>query len=805
AIAQVHGQPGDSEATVTLDADVEEIGHVRRTNTFYDALNIDQSAIGDLETLMRLLQSNPFYPLSVKSLKMTVTIQNRHDTAEIDHIFLKQSKFAPGDTVNIGVVLKPYKRDLITRTIAVKIPESVQDGPLSHSVEGRGSGGGGAISLGGLILMRGPETSSEPAGNIAQLVRQFTEKPHNDDLVARLTLPTTAISIDGEKLSGLPPTLAQIMQSTRSTGLKTVRDEVKVTQAQPYIVSGSESLTITVQKKSVSESGTGSTTSVSPTPTPTTPDGAAPNAIPVTSPALSTSGVEPDNAARLTADARSTPRLDVFDDTAVHLTSASTSPKTPTPAQISVKTSSAAPAATSSTTTPAVKTVGRLPSIWHQSAATDFAAGTLQNVSVTSQGDVRLSASLQKVAETTENYVWSLLPDGQGNVYIGTGDHGTIYKMDAAGKLTPFFKTGELEVTALAQDSQGNIYAGTAPNGIVFQVGPDGKGSKVFTAQEKYITALNTVVDRLYIATGGGIGRVYAGPEKHLSLIGGMHSTFSSQPIFTSPETNILSLTSDKDGNVYAGSSPNGIVYKITPDGKSQVLYNATEANIAALAVDSQGNVYAGTSPKGNVYEIAPDGTAKTLPLKAASGILSLRLGDNDMLYACAGNTVYRIGSDETVQSFTAPTDEQFLTLGLSKGDVYAGTAIPGSVYNLGAPGTGGLRGVFQSAVHDAGLPARWGSISWIAQTPPGTQISLQTRSGNVERPDTSWSGWSSDYSNGMGQPVSSPPGRFLQYQAVLTSTTAGDAPRLEDVSIYYLPRNRPPSVKIIKPDADDA
>ncbi len=122
AIEQVHGQPGDSVARVTLDVDVEEIGHVKRTNTFYDALSIDQSAIGDLDSLMRLLSSNSFYPLAVKSVKMDVTIQNRHDTAEIDHLFIKQSKFAPGDTVDVGVVLKPYKRPLYTRMVSVKIP-----------------------------------------------------------------------------------------------------------------------------------------------------------------------------------------------------------------------------------------------------------------------------------------------------------------------------------------------------------------------------------------------------------------------------------------------------------------------------------------------------------------------------------------------------------------------------------------------------------------------------------------------------------------------------------------------------------
>ena len=265
SIAQVHGLPGDSMATVTMDVDVEEIGHVRRTNTFYDAVSIDQAAIGDLQSLMQLLGANPFYPLAVKSIKMAVTIQNRHDTAEVDHIFLRQSKFAPGDTVPVGVVLKPYKHARLTRTINVKIPAGTPDGTLSLRVQGGGEGSGGGISIGGLILIPA-STPSEPANTVGQLVKQFEEKPRNNELVAHLTLPTTAINIDGEKLTNLPPTLASVMRATRSSGLKTENDEVKVVQTTPYIVSGSESLSITVQKKDETETTKTTTPGATPAP-----------------------------------------------------------------------------------------------------------------------------------------------------------------------------------------------------------------------------------------------------------------------------------------------------------------------------------------------------------------------------------------------------------------------------------------------------------------------------------------------------------------------------------------------------------
>ncbi len=155
--------------------------------------------------------------------------------------------------------------------------------------------------------------------------------------------------------------------------------------------------------------------------------------------------------------------------------------------------------------------------------------------------------------------------------------------------------------------------------------------------------------------------------------------------------------------------------------------------------------------------------------------------------------------------------DEQFLSLALDPAGsaVYAGTGTVGSVYKIGAADGNTLQGTFQSTVHDAGVRSRWGTLAWTADTPPGTSVTLQTRSGDVERPDDSWSAWSAPYATASGQAVTSPPARYIQYQAVFTgdaaSVAAGTAPRLRDVSLYYLPRNRPPTVSLVKPGGGDA
>ncbi|MGO8670704.1 MAG: SpoIVB peptidase S55 domain-containing protein [Capsulimonadaceae bacterium] len=230
SIGRVHGLPGDSMATVTMDVDAEEIGRIVRTNTYFDPLSIEDAALGDLDSVMQMVTANPFYPLAVKSVKLSVTIRSRHDTAEIDHIFVNQSKYAPGDIVEVGVAIKPFKQPTRTHFIHLKIPANAPTGSLDLEVKGGGGeSSGGGISLGGLIIIH--SGSGEPqsiATNVKQLVKEFNERPRNNELVARLLLPSRAVVVAGEKLSNLPPTISGVMQSNRTSGIHTERDEVKV-------------------------------------------------------------------------------------------------------------------------------------------------------------------------------------------------------------------------------------------------------------------------------------------------------------------------------------------------------------------------------------------------------------------------------------------------------------------------------------------------------------------------------------------------------------------------------------------------
>ncbi|HEY0050297.1 MAG TPA: PQQ-binding-like beta-propeller repeat protein, partial [Pyrinomonadaceae bacterium] len=71
------------------------------------------------------------------------------------------------------------------------------------------------------------------------------------------------------------------------------------------------------------------------------------------------------------------------------------------------------------------------PAIWTVDTRAEILRGDARGVSVTDTGAVTLAPKLDRVFDTTQSYVWSSAVDASGNVYLGTGNDGRIFKVDA--------------------------------------------------------------------------------------------------------------------------------------------------------------------------------------------------------------------------------------------------------------------------------------------------------------------------------------------------------------------------------------
>jgi len=482
------------------------------------------------------------------------------------------------------------------------------------------------------------------------------------------------------------------------------------------------------------------------------------------------------------------------------------------------------------------------PVVWETSARADLLKGDARGVSISDTGVLMLSPKLTELFNTQQTYVWSTAVDNAGNVFVGTGHDGKIFRIAANGTGNLLYDAAELDVTALAVGRDGSLYAGTSPDGKVYRIAADGKADVYFDPDDKYIWSLAVMPDGSLAVGAGDSGKIYrvrtAGAKPDVSLL------------VSTNQTHVISLAVTPQGDLLAGTDPGGLVLRISPEGKTFALFDTQLREIHALAPAADGSIYAlalsdaaagnkgvtapavtsqpsdGMTPSTTVTITAIDETGA--PLQAQPSTTRSR---NDV--SNARSAVFRIlpdGATDVVWSSTTITAFS-IAPALSGGSVLIGTADKGRIYSVTNDGRDTLllqspegqisslmvkgnqvyaassnqgklfrfgndlvsEGSYESPVRDAKLIATWGRVWWRG----AGNIEVQTRTGNGERPDGTWSDWSPAVKNADGNQISSPRARFIQWRTVVRSG-AGVPAWLEDVSVAYLPRNVAPEVLAI-------
>jgi len=81
-------------------------------------------------------------------------------------------------------------------------------------------------------------------------------------------------------------------------------------------------------------------------------------------------------------------------------------------------------------------------------------------------------------------YIWDVVLDKAGNLYVATGDHGEIYKVTPKGEHSVFFKSDDTHIRVLALDSKGNLIAGTDGSGLIYHLSR-GRGVRTLQRREE--------------------------------------------------------------------------------------------------------------------------------------------------------------------------------------------------------------------------------------------------------------------------------------------------------------------------------
>jgi hypothetical protein len=480
------------------------------------------------------------------------------------------------------------------------------------------------------------------------------------------------------------------------------------------------------------------------------------------------------------------------------------------------------------------------PVVWEINSRSELLKGDSRGVSISDTGVLMLSPKLDELFNTQQTYVWSSAVDNQGNVFLGTGHDGKIFKVAAGGTGSLLYDAAELDVTALAIGRDGVLYAGTSPDGKVYRITSDGRAEVFFDPVDKYIWSLAVMNDGSLAVGTGDTGKLYrvrtAGAKPEASLL------------ISTTQTHVMSLAVTAQGDLIAGTDAGGLVLRISPEGKAFALFDTQLREIHALTVAADGSVYAlalgdsaattrtgaaaptpttsseGSTPstsvtitaidesgaplqsqsqasrsrsdvsnsKSAVFRIHPDGANDVVWSSATITAFSIAPGlqPGSVLIGTADKgRIYSVTNDGRDTLLLQSPEAQISSLLVRDNQVFAASSNQGKLFRFGNASVS--EGSYESPVRDAKLTATWGRVWWRG----AGSVELQTRSGNGERPDSTWSEWSPAYKNPDGNQIGSPRARFIQWRAMIRTSPGGGPTWMEDVNVAYLPRNVAPEV----------
>jgi two component regulator with propeller domain len=475
--------------------------------------------------------------------------------------------------------------------------------------------------------------------------------------------------------------------------------------------------------------------------------------------------------------------------------------------------------------------------IWVCDSAGDFSSGEARGVSVAMDGTLVLSRESRRVDGISEATLFNAVKDREGNVLVGTGNEGKLLRVTPAGKVETVATLNEKEVTAVAVSPDGAIYVGTSPGGKVYRI-EKGKPVLYYETRAQYVWALAFTGKVLYVATGipGEIHRVSSGKGERL------HAT---------NDAHVRTLYADSRGRVWAGTSGSGLVLRIDPSGLVTTAYDSVKLEVTSITGSHDGRIWvaAGSAEapassqepisapqplpnarpqrqsnarEGEDVQDKPEvtitvGQPRLAPPKPGSrqgGYSSEVLvfeegepprsvwtspdeivfdlapdGDSPAVLAATGphGKLYRVGP--SLWSLERTFDEKQVT-------AVAGGAIATNAASALYRMTDGPRqGEYVSPVKDTGRTSRFGAFRVDADVPAGSRLEFAFRSGESGLPDTTWSEWSPYVAAAPQLAIPSPPGRYLQWRARM-STEGAKIPVVRRVEAAYKNRNAAPVVE---------
>ncbi|MEJ2649069.1 MAG: hypothetical protein P8016_11765 [Sedimentisphaerales bacterium] len=400
-------------------------------------------------------------------------------------------------------------------------------------------------------------------------------------------------------------------------------------------------------------------------------------------------------------------------------------------------------------------------------------------------------------------YIYAITLDGAGNIYLGTGPEGKIYKLDSMGKKAQsIYSARDKNILSLLAGEDGFLYAGSDERGLIYKINPrNQKATVLYDSEQPEIASLLFMSE-----TGQGtnsnsdnVSDLYAAATS--AQVVQTQTRFAASipegPPSGRPETSVDSGDKDDNGDEEENSTS---LNSASEGGRKLEIANIKESEVPK---PTQGTppIVRGARPRtaSNIYKISKEGFVTDIFGESAV-FFCLAQKDNKLLVGTGNNAqLYSIDASQEQQSviYEDKNAAQITAIAVNGDDIYLGTANPARLIRLGSGFAS--EGTYISDLIDAEQPAQWGKLQLEADIPPGCKVKVASRSGNVKDVnDPTFSAWTEPIEVTAPVQLRCPQGRFCQYKLFLQSTNGSVTPLIREIAVASTIPNLAPKVESV-------
>ena len=222
------------------------------------------------------------------------------------------------------------------------------------------------------------------------------------------------------------------------------------------------------------------------------------------------------------------------------------------------------------------------PVFWQTATLNDFLRGEVENLSVDGHGRLVLGPATELVAETTSPFLWAMAVAPDGSIYVGSGNEGKVFKIDAAGKTDDVLRHDRARSARPRAGAGRHALRGDVARGAHLQDRSHRQGRAVLRSRRQIHLE---PCARLAGKSLRGHRRERADLQDHARRQRQRRSTQTKA-------THVIALAFERNGQLLAGTEGPGRLFRVDAAGKAFLLLDSTFQEIRAIRLDPQGNIY---------------------------------------------------------------------------------------------------------------------------------------------------------------------------------------------------------------------